>query len=114
MGIAVYDRTIDAGQEPDRQAVSVVKLDGDDVQVPWWPSLLTQTDPLFQMSHTAIRTYLEAEALVWKGFLSDARAHLALLATGTNLGGADTRNWAQRWIEEHPDLTPAVDPLLGP
>ncbi|MDB4895914.1 MAG: hypothetical protein JWN15_2176 [Firmicutes bacterium] len=127
MATAIYDRTIDAGQEPDRQAVSIVKVDGVDVQVAWWPSLLTQTNPLFQMSKTAIRTYLEAEALCTQGFTADARTHLAGMAAGTDTrtydanhvqtGGTDARNWAKRWVDEHADpgpVTPAVDPLLGP
>ena len=111
MAIATYQRTIDAGQEPDRKAVSVVNVDGQAVEVSWWPSLLTQTDLLFAMSKADIQRYLEAEALFATGACADAVAVLTPLAAGAG----DNRNWAQRWIDEHPapaPATPAVDPLL--
>lgn len=123
MPTATYMRTTDMGDEDNgRKALALVAVDGLYVDVPYWPSILTQ----FPKAEN--RAYLEAEALHSCGYCADAKAHLTPLATGTDtrmydevtgalISGEDTRSWAQRWIEEHPDpaaATPAVDPLLGP
>ena len=102
MAIATYQTTIDAGMEPDRKAISTVDVDGVEVQVAWWPSLLTQTDSLFVMSKTDVQRYLEAEALYATLNGADVRAKLTPLATGTDTrtydgdgnvtGGTDGRN----------------------
>lgn len=144
MATATYQTTIDAGCEPDRKAISAILVEDESfpevkdsadnvieaagqrtVRVAWWPSLLTQTDPSFVMSKTDVKTYLEAEALWAMGFYTDARTKLTTLASGTDTrtydgggnvtGGDDGRNWAQRWVDEHPDpapVVPAVDPLM--
>jgi hypothetical protein len=99
MATALYKQTIDAGLEPDRKAVSTVDVDGVEVQVTWWPSLIDQ------WGKDGVKAYLEAEALYATGNYADARAHLSGIVA----------EWATQWSGEHPDpapMVPATDPLL--
>jgi len=117
MAIVIYVKTIDQGQEPDRKAISIVSVDGQEIQVSWWPSLMPQ------WGKDGVMAYLKAEALFVTGNYVDALNVLQPIATGTDtrelnglvIDGEDTRNWAQRWIDEHPipaPVEPVIDPFL--
>lgn len=127
MATAQYQRTSVLGREPDVPSVAEVLVGGEAVNVTYWPSLLTPANPLGAMTAQEVVAYVEAQALYATGNYADARVHLTSRATGADTrtydaggivsGGADTRNWARRWIDEHPDpaaqQTWEVDPLLG-
>lgn len=115
---ATYTKTTDIGQEPDRKAISVIDIDGQEISVSWWPSLVEQ------WGKDGVKSYLEAEALFQISNFVAAKVKLTPFATGSDkrqhnvdgvVSGEDTRNWAQRWIDEHAgptQVSSVVDPLL--
>lgn len=106
---STYVRTVDVGQEPDRKAVSVVNINGQEISVSWWPSLIQQ------WGKEETKAYIEAEALVAIGLTIEGRTKVEQYASGHISDTEDTRNWAQRWIDEHADVTvaePPSDPLM--
>jgi hypothetical protein len=91
------------------KSVSIVTIDDVNVEVKWWYSLT------FSFNEQEVSDFLQAEALVILGREEEAVSLLQPKASGTitkeiKTDGegfeytetTDTRNWYQRWIDEHP------------
>lgn len=97
------------------EAVSVadVKIDEEVVEIRFWGSYSKNF-----ANESDIGVFLTAEALKQLGRVEDAKATMAVLATGSNdvveveitldsgrvvktVDGQDTRNWAKVWIDKH-------------
>jgi hypothetical protein len=101
MATAVYKATKDPGQEPNLQGIASVEVnDGEgnltDVDVSYWPSLITQ------WTAAGVQAYVCAEALFVQGFYDDARtaATAGMTTPDPNNPGS---TYGQTWASQHPD-----------
>lgn len=90
-------------------SVAVVDVDGEEVEVNFWYSLIDQ------WGKEDTKKWLCAEALWSFGQFQSAIDLLKDEAVGTVTKDTDTRNWQQNWLDHHhmpaTQVQPEVDPL---
>jgi len=86
---ATYLKTADTGQEPDKKGVAIVDVDGIQISISYWPSLISQ------WGIDGVKAYVEAEALYKTGNYDEAREK-AMDGIPAPFG--------QSWANEHPDI----------
>lgn len=101
------------------KSVAVVNVQEVEIPVLFWYSLYSQ------WGQDGTEAYIKAEALASVNLVNEAVVIIEPFASGVDerqyrneggelfyVGGEDKRNWAQRWIDEHP-VPQVVEPEVS-